>query len=181
MANETTEEWKTKGKLKLLIEDKIIILTDVYYLKASKNIIRLTKFMSKCYQVIGERDHFRITKDNNSIISTSKIKTKHGFVVSIDPKYELNNITNYLMHQRLGHPGKNTTFKSSELLGENISKSLSSILPWEDCALDKIWCQDLIKSMSSRASNQGERIYVDTSWVTWNIYGGNKYLFLLVD
>ena len=47
MANESTEEWKTKGKVKLHIEDKIIVLTDVYYLKASKNIIILTKFMTK--------------------------------------------------------------------------------------------------------------------------------------
>ena len=60
--------------------------------------------MAKGYQVIGEGDHFCITKDNKSIISTSKIKTKQGFVVSIDPKYELNNITYDLMHQRLGHP-----------------------------------------------------------------------------
>ena len=47
MENETTEECNIKGKNKLRIEDKIIILTDVYYLKASKNIISLTKFMTK--------------------------------------------------------------------------------------------------------------------------------------
>ena len=74
MANESTEECKTNGKIKLLIEDKIIILTEVYYLKVSKNIISLTKFMTKGYQVIGEGDHFLIIKDNKSIISTSKIK-----------------------------------------------------------------------------------------------------------
>ena len=129
MANESTEECKTKGKIKLRIEDKIIILTDVYYLKASKNIIRLTKFMAKGYQVIGEGDHFLITKDNKSIISTSKIKTKNGFVLSIDPKYELNNINYDLIHQRLGHPGKNNMLNSEEILGEKISTSPSSILP----------------------------------------------------
>ena len=85
------------------------------------------------------------------------------------------------MHQRLGHTGKNTTFKSEEILGENISTSPSSILPFEDCALAKSRHQDLIKSTSSRAYNPGERIYVDTSWVSWNRYGGNKYWFLLVD
>ena len=53
MSNENTEDWKTKGKIKLLNEGKIIILTDVYYLKSSKNIISLSKFMSKGYQVIG--------------------------------------------------------------------------------------------------------------------------------
>ena len=85
------------------------------------------------------------------------------------------------MHQWLGHPGKNTTFKSNEILGEMISTSPSSILPCEDCSLSKNWHQDLIKSTSSRASNPGERIYFDTSWVSCNIYGGNKYWFLLVD
>ena len=63
MSNESTEECKTKGKIKLCIEDKTIILNDVYYLKASKNIIIITKFMDKGYQVIGEGDHFLIIKD----------------------------------------------------------------------------------------------------------------------
>ena len=62
MANESTEECKIKGKVKLRIDNKTIILTDVYYLESSKNIISLTKFMDKGYQVIGEGDHFRIIK-----------------------------------------------------------------------------------------------------------------------
>ena len=130
--------------------------------------------MAKGYQVIGEGDHFRITKNKKSIISTSKIKTKHGFVVIIDPKNELNNITYDLIHQRLGHPGKDTTFKSSQILGETISTDKSSILPCEYFALDKSRRQDLIKYSSSRESNPGERIYIDKSWVTCDSYGGNK-------
>ena len=47
MANESTEECKIKGKVKLRIDNKTIILTDVYYLESSKNIISLTKFMAK--------------------------------------------------------------------------------------------------------------------------------------
>ena len=85
------------------------------------------------------------------------------------------------MHQHLGLPGRNTTFKSSELLGQKISTNPSSILPCEDCELSKSRLQDLIKSTSSHASNPGERIYVDTSWVNCNSYGGNKYWFLLFD
>ena len=137
--------------------------------------------MSKVYQVIGEGDNFRIIKDHKSIISMSKIKTKHGFVVSIDPKHELNNITYDLMHQRLGHPGKDTTINSDQILGEKVSTDLSSILPFEGCALEKSQLQDIIKSTSSRASNPGERIYVETSWVSCNIYVGNKYWLFLVD
>ena len=121
--------------------------------------------MSKGYQVIGEGDHFRITKDNQSIISISKIKTKHLFIVILDQKYEQKNITYDLMHQRLGQLGRNNTYNLSEILGEKISTKPSSILPCEDCALSKSRRQDLIKSISSRASKPGERIYVDTSWV----------------
>ena len=109
------------SQFKLRINNKTIILTDVYYLESSKNIISLTKFMAKGYQVIGEGDHFRITINKKIIISTSKIKTKHGFVIIIDPKNELNNITYDLMHQLLGHPGKDTTIKSDQILGEKIS------------------------------------------------------------
>ena len=174
-------EDKGKGKVKLRINNKTIILTDVYYLELSKIIISLTKFMAKGYQVIVEGYHFRITKNNKSIISTSKIITKHGFVISIDPKHELNNITYDLMHQRLGHPGRDTTLKSAQILGEKISTYISSMLPCEDCDLAKSRRQDLIKSSSSRASIPGERIYVDTSWVTCNRYGGKKYWFLLID
>ena len=71
-----------------------------------------------------------------------------------------------LIHQRLGHPGKYTTIKSAQILGEKISTDPSSILLCEDCALEKSRRQDLIKSTSSRASNPGERIYVETSWVS---------------
>ena len=181
MANESTEEFRIKGKVKLCIDNKTIILTDVYYIESSKNIITLTKFMSKGYQVIGEGDHFQITKNKKSIISTSKIKTKHGFVVIIDPKHELNNITYDIIHQRLDHPGNDTTIKSSQILGEMISTDMSSILPCEDCALAKSRLQDLIKSSSSRAYNPGERIYIDKSWVTCDRYRGNKYWYLLVD
>ena len=137
--------------------------------------------MSKGYQVIGEGDHFCITKKKKSIISTSKIKNKHGFVVSIYPRHELNNITYDLMHQRLGHPGKYTTIKSAQILGEKISTDPSSILPCEDCSLEKRRRQDLIKSTSSRTSNPGERIYVDTSWVSCNSYRVNMYWFFLFD
>lgn len=55
MANENTEECNIKGKIKLRIEDKIIILTDVYYLKASKNIISLTKFMENDTKSLEKR------------------------------------------------------------------------------------------------------------------------------
>ena len=137
MANESTEEYRIKGKVKLHINEKTIILTDVYYLETSKNIISLMKFMDKGYQVIGEGEHFSITKNKKSIISTSKIKTKHGFVVIIDPKHEMNNITYDLMHKSLGHPGKDTTIKSAQILGEKISTDFSSILPCEDCSLEK--------------------------------------------
>ena len=85
------------------------------------------------------------------------------------------------MHQRLGHPLRNTTFKSAEILGEKISTNPSSILPCEDFSLTNIRRQDLINSTSSSASKPGQRIYVDTSWVNCNRYGVNKYGFLLVD
>ena len=106
---------------------------------------------------------------------------KHGFVVILESKNEINNITYDLIHQHLGHSGRNKTFKSAEILGEKVSTNPSSILPFEDCSLENIRRQDLIKSTSSCASKPGQRIYVDTLWVNFNRYGGNKYWFLLLD
>ena len=68
MANKTTEVCGIKFKIKLRIDDKTVVITDVYYLKASKNIISLTKFMYKVYKVIGKGYQFKIIKDNQSII-----------------------------------------------------------------------------------------------------------------
>lgn len=68
MENETTEVCEIKGKIKLWIDNMTVLLTDIYYLKDSKNIISLTKFMDKGYKVIGKGYQFKITKDNQSII-----------------------------------------------------------------------------------------------------------------
>ena len=76
MDNEEVEKFEIKGKVKLQVNNKTIILTDVYYLKSSKNIINLTKFMAKGFKIIGKGNKILITKNNKSIISTSKIKTK---------------------------------------------------------------------------------------------------------
>ena len=57
----------------------------------------------------------------------------------------------------------------------------SSIIPCEDCDLEKIRLQDLLNSTSSHSSKPAQRIYIDTSWVNCNIYGGNNYWFILLD
>ena len=164
MENDSTERCEIKGKVKLRLGNKIIVLTEFYYLKMSKNIIRITKFMYKIFKVIGKGDQFQIIKNNQSIISTSKIKTKHVFVVILEENNAMNNITYDLMHQCLGNPGKETIFKLSEIIGEKISTIPSSILPCEDFSLEKIRRQDLLKSTSSRESKTGQIIYIDTSW-----------------
>ena len=53
---------------------KIIILTEGYYLMASKNIISITKFMEKGLKIIVKGYLFKITNNNQIVISTSKIK-----------------------------------------------------------------------------------------------------------
>lgn len=53
------------------------------------------------------------------------------------------------MHQRLGHPGKNKHYKSSDIIGEAISTTPSSIIPCEDCSLTKIRHQYLLKYNTS--------------------------------
>lgn len=68
ISNENTEECEVKGKIKLLIDKNTVVLTDVYYLKESNDIISLIKFISKGYKVIGKGYLFQIFKDNQSII-----------------------------------------------------------------------------------------------------------------
>ena len=64
MENETTEKCEIKVKVKLRLDKKTIVITDVYYLKASKNIIRITKLMYNEFKVIGKVEKFQIIKNN---------------------------------------------------------------------------------------------------------------------
>ena len=81
MENETTKECNIKGKIKLCIEYKVIVLIGVYYLKASKNIISLTKFMAKGYQVIGEGREWAgggVGREGGSYESIEKREERRG-------------------------------------------------------------------------------------------------------
>ena len=53
-------------------------------LKTYKNIISLTKFMSKVFKIIIKKETIEIIKDNKRIISTSKIKMNNVFVIILD-------------------------------------------------------------------------------------------------
>ena len=57
------------------------------------------------------------------------------------------------MYQRLGHTGDNNTYKSENIIGENISTTPSSIHPCDYCSISKIRLQDLLKSMSRPSTN----------------------------
>lgn len=92
MSNEYTEIWDIKVKVKLQVHINTIILIDVYYLKSSKNIIILYKFMDNFFDIVGKGDKIQIIKKNKRFISTSKIKTKNVFVFSLESR-KINLIT----------------------------------------------------------------------------------------
>lgn len=77
MSNEVVKNFEIKVKVKLQVNKKTIILNDIYYLNSSKNIIVLTKFMSKVFKITVKGDKIIIKKNNQSIISMSKIKTNN--------------------------------------------------------------------------------------------------------
>ena len=52
---------------------------------------------------------------------------------------------------------------------------------FEDCSLNKIRRRDLLKSNSKPSDKVGERIYLDILWLNVEIFGVNKYCFLIVD
>lgn len=55
MENDITEIFHNKGKFKLHLKNNNIILTEVYYLPFSKNIIILKNFMEKGFKIIIKR------------------------------------------------------------------------------------------------------------------------------
>ena len=80
--NEDKSFFQVKVKVKIQVQNKNLILNDVYYLPFSKNIIILSMLMEKGLKIIGNKDTIEITKNNNRIIPTSKIKTKNLFIIN---------------------------------------------------------------------------------------------------
>ena len=64
----------------------------------------MKKFMDKGYKIIEKVYQIQIIKNKKN--SISKIKTKNGFLISIQTKNELSNINYDLIYQRLVHHGK---------------------------------------------------------------------------
>lgn len=76
--------------------------------------------MYKVFKIIVKGENIQIINNNLNIIYKCKIKTKNGFIISLQTKNELNNINYDLIHQHLGHHGKKTTLKSSNMIVETI-------------------------------------------------------------
>ncbi len=183
MSNNTPEKCHVKGKVKIKFNHTTLILTDVYYVRNMKNIMSMTKLMSKGFKVMGQDNYFKITKGNWEVKTNHQIGTENGFIVSIKPEkiVETTNITFDLFHKRLGHPGRNATIETGKDIGEIVTTLPENIEPCEDCALAKSRQHDLLKSNSSPSRKPGERLYLETSWLSVDIFGGNKYWFLIVD
>ena len=72
MENESTENFEIKGKVNIQVHRKNIILTELYYFKLSKNIIRLTNLWIKFSKVL-ERD----TKSRSPITTKNNIQIEN--------------------------------------------------------------------------------------------------------
>lgn len=63
MENNSTTRFHSKGKVLIKTQGKTLIVTNVYYMKNTKNIIIMTKLMEKGFMVKGEKDQFVIKKE----------------------------------------------------------------------------------------------------------------------
>ncbi len=117
-----------------------------------------------------------------------EFKTPKGFVLGVmvlpqsekaypclDKKKKIDINT---FHKMLGHPGKETTIKTSKYYGVIVEGNLD---PCDACALSKSKQKNVAKKSEVKATRAGERLFMDTSSIKAKSFGGSKFWLLVVD
>jgi hypothetical protein len=87
-------------------------------------------------------------------------------------------MTRRILHGRLGHCGAHLVDSTAQSLDIELTGTLSKC---ENCTLEKIRQKNVSKESHNKATEPGERIYLDISSMKHSSLGGNKHWLLIVD
>ena len=157
-------------------------LPNVKYIPANKfNLFAVTKRMMNGWELGGNKDALWLRKENQEIKFDIKIPTKEGCIFAVwiergsqkGSELELANLTGTriesvhksisygLMHQKLGHMGKDATIQIAEYLGYTVQVEEDQA-PCEHCAVAKAKQKNVPKITSRPAPNSNaEMMYLD--------------------
>lgn len=148
MGNKTIENVVKDGKVRLELDNIVLVLTDVLYMEGlTCNIISVTRMLKKGFKIIGDQNSLTLTKCDTTIIEKNKFLTQNGFLFGLKVlnSNSLNLIGYDSLHKKLGHPGKVSTLETSTRIGLKVSTLEENIEKCEDLELAKSRRQNLLK------------------------------------
>ena len=83
------------------------------------------------------------------------------------------------VHGLLGHPNEKVTKATAKRLGIKIKDSPNAVCI--DCAKSKSRRKKISKTTETHATQKGERLAMDISWIKSTSYGGKKYWLMVQD
>jgi hypothetical protein len=83
-----------------------------------------------------------------------------------------------VLHGVLGHPSEDITKKTAEYYGWKITGKFK---PCSDCQIAKSKRNAVPKESETKSTISGERLYIDTSSVKTESFGGSKFWLLVAD
>ena len=158
----------------------------VYVPELSFNLFSITKAMENGFQVSSKGNIMSLTKGVKTIKFDKIQKTKNGFcpgiiMKTVVPQEIVNTvqmITYSEIHQKLGHPGEETTKATANKIGLKFSKKNEEC---ESCPIGKARQKNLNKIAGRKSETPGQVFASDISLVATEAIGGRRYWLLVVD
>ena len=168
---------------------KNITLRDVKYVpKLNCNLLSLTQALKAGFKMTGDKDGMSIKKGRMQYEFDRKFKSGSGFLfgLRIDTRDIRTNVNSSaqnkidatIMHAKLGHAGETYRRATCHRLGINLKGPFP---PCESCAISKIRQKNVNKTTYERATEKGDRLFMDISHVAGKSNGGSKYWLLVID
>lgn len=123
----------------------------------------ITKMMSKCWKLIGEKDKLILMKGKDEINFDIAIPTPKGVIYTMHIKRdaEINGamidqkITIQQAHDKLGHCGEDMTRRAAKVLGWKLT--VGTMKPCEACAIGKAKQKNITKITKPEPLKEGEK------------------------
>ena len=164
-------------------------LTNVKFIpELNCNLLSLTRTINVGFSMTGNKTGIWISKDAMTYHFDRRFKSESGelYGLKIDDRdvrtninaRAANKLSASVVHAKLGHAGETYTRETAKLLIIELKG------PFPDCesySVSKIKQKNISKSTQNKATEKGERLFMDISHVKGKSSGGSKYWLLVID
>jgi hypothetical protein len=153
------------------------------------NLFSISKSLLKGWSISNKEVEIKLTKGKSKIVFDGTIKTSKGLVVCVEIVLSTDDLANIMLdkgktininvlHEVLGHPSEDNTKKTADYYGWKITGKFK---PCSDCQTAKSKQNAVPKESETKSIIPGERLYIDTSSVKTESFGGSKFWLLVAD